>query len=178
MGLEGVRLPPVPKRFSLVMMGVMGELCCNRQQAHSEHSQRSQDRGRASLVTPAHLYAEQDGHHHKTVREGSGCDHERPAHRHCWDAATPLKETLSARAIFPHLPGREIRLDARKTLGIRGFSSNLSKDFGLGAVMGYQPESTASSLRPGPKRLPRLPYVRSWRSSKKSRPPRRRARSP
>jgi hypothetical protein len=48
-----------------------------------------------------------------------------------------------ARAIFPHLAGREIRLDARKTLGIRCFSSNLPTDFGLRAVMGHLPESTA-----------------------------------
>jgi hypothetical protein len=48
----------------------------------------------------------------------------------------------AARAIFPHLAGREIRLDARKTLGLRRFSSNLPTDFGLRAVMGYLPEST------------------------------------
>jgi hypothetical protein len=46
----------------------------------------------------------------------------------------------AARAIFPHLAGREIRLDARKTLGIRRFFSNLPTDFGLRAVMGYLPE--------------------------------------
>jgi hypothetical protein len=46
----------------------------------------------------------------------------------------------AARAIFPHLAGREIRLDARKTFGIRRFSSNLPGDFGLRAVMGYLPE--------------------------------------
>ena len=48
----------------------------------------------------------------------------------------------AARAIFPHLTGCEIRLDARKTLGIRRFSSNLPGDFGLRAVMGYLPETT------------------------------------
>lgn len=48
----------------------------------------------------------------------------------------------AARAIFPHLAGREIKLDARKTLGIRRFSSNLPGDFGLRAVMGYLPERT------------------------------------
>ena len=46
----------------------------------------------------------------------------------------------AARAIFPHLAGRETRLDPRKTLGIRCFSSNLPTDFGLRAVMGYLPE--------------------------------------
>ena len=49
----------------------------------------------------------------------------------------------AARAIFPHLAGREIRLDARKTFGIRRFSSDLPGDFGLRAVMGYLPKSTA-----------------------------------
>jgi hypothetical protein len=49
----------------------------------------------------------------------------------------------AARAIFPHLAGREVRLDARKTLGIRRFSSNLPTDFGLRAVMGYLPETKA-----------------------------------
>src|SRR5215203_1944886 len=49
----------------------------------------------------------------------------------------------AARAIFPHLAGREIRLDARKTFGIRRFSSDLPGDFGLRAVMGYLPEGTA-----------------------------------
>jgi hypothetical protein len=49
----------------------------------------------------------------------------------------------AARAIFPHLTGREIRLDARKTFGIRRFSSDLPGDFGLRAVMGYLPKSTA-----------------------------------
>ena len=49
----------------------------------------------------------------------------------------------AARTIFPHLAGREIKLDARKTFGIRRFSSDLPGDFGLRAVMGYLPESTA-----------------------------------
>jgi hypothetical protein len=49
----------------------------------------------------------------------------------------------AARAIFPHLAGREITLDASKTFGIRRFSSDLPRDFGLRAVMGYLPESTA-----------------------------------
>src|SRR5215213_10917957 len=46
----------------------------------------------------------------------------------------------AARAIFPHLAGREVNLDARKVLGLRRFTSNLPKDFGLRAVMGYLPE--------------------------------------
>jgi hypothetical protein len=48
----------------------------------------------------------------------------------------------AARAIFPHLAGRAVRLDARKTFGIRRFSSDLPADFGLRAVMGYLPEPT------------------------------------
>jgi hypothetical protein len=46
----------------------------------------------------------------------------------------------AARAIFPHLAGREVILDARKTLGVRRFTSNLPGDFGLRAVMGRLPE--------------------------------------
>lgn len=46
----------------------------------------------------------------------------------------------AARAIFPHLAGREVRIDARKTLGFRRFSSDLPGDFGLRAVMGRLPE--------------------------------------
>jgi hypothetical protein len=46
----------------------------------------------------------------------------------------------AARAIFPHLAGREVVLDARKSLGVRRFISNLPGDFGLRAVMGRLPE--------------------------------------
>ncbi len=46
----------------------------------------------------------------------------------------------AARAIFPHLAGREVTLDARKTLGVRRFVSSLPGDFGLRAVMGRLPE--------------------------------------
>jgi len=49
----------------------------------------------------------------------------------------------AACAIFPHLAGRKIRLEARKTFGIRRFSSDLPGDFGLRAVMGYLPERAA-----------------------------------
>jgi len=47
----------------------------------------------------------------------------------------------AARAIFPHLAGREIVLDTRKTLGIRRFTSDLPSDFGLRAVFGRLPGS-------------------------------------
>jgi hypothetical protein len=50
---------------------------------------------------------------------------------------TPI---YAARAIFPHLAGREVVLDARKTLGVRRFTSSLPGDFGLRAVMGRLPE--------------------------------------
>jgi len=46
----------------------------------------------------------------------------------------------AARAVFPHLAGREVLLDARKSFGVRRFISNLPGDFGLRAVMGRLPE--------------------------------------
>jgi hypothetical protein len=46
----------------------------------------------------------------------------------------------AARAIFPHLAGREILLDARKSFGLRRFTSNLPANFGLRAAMGRLPE--------------------------------------
>ena len=49
----------------------------------------------------------------------------------------------AARAIFPHLAGREVVIDARKTLGVRRFVSDLPGDFGLRTVMGRLPERTA-----------------------------------
>lgn len=45
-----------------------------------------------------------------------------------------------ARAIFQHLPGREVVIDARRTLGVRRFTSNLPADFGMRAVFGRLPE--------------------------------------
>jgi hypothetical protein len=47
---------------------------------------------------------------------------------------------FAARAIFPHLAGREVVIDARKTLGLRRFTSDLPGDFGLRAAMGRLPE--------------------------------------
>lgn len=46
----------------------------------------------------------------------------------------------AARAIFPHLAGRAVRIDGRKTFGFRRFVSDLPADFGLRAVMGRLPE--------------------------------------
>ncbi len=50
----------------------------------------------------------------------------------------------AARAIFPHLAGREVKLDARKVLGFRRFTSSLPGDFGLRSVMGRLPEPDRS----------------------------------
>ena len=46
----------------------------------------------------------------------------------------------AARAIFPHLAGSEVIVDASRTLGVRRFTSNLPGDFGLRAIMGRLPE--------------------------------------
>ncbi len=51
----------------------------------------------------------------------------------------------AARAIFPHLAGREVRIDGRRTLGFRRFFSNLPGDFGLRAVMGRLPEPESAA---------------------------------
>jgi hypothetical protein len=52
----------------------------------------------------------------------------------------------AARAIAPHLAGRKITLDARKLFGVRFFTSDLPKDFGLRSVFGRLPaeDRTAS----------------------------------
>ena len=46
----------------------------------------------------------------------------------------------AARAIFPHLAGRRVVLDAHRFLGLRRYTSNLPGDFGHRAVMGRLPE--------------------------------------
>ncbi len=46
----------------------------------------------------------------------------------------------AARAIAPHLAGREITFDARKILGVRRFTSDLPGDFGLRSIFGRLPE--------------------------------------
>lgn len=51
----------------------------------------------------------------------------------------------AARAIFPHLAGHEVRLDARRVLGFRRFTSDLPGDFGLRSVMGRLPEPDRSA---------------------------------
>ena len=46
----------------------------------------------------------------------------------------------AARAVFPHLAGRRISVDAHRIVGFRRFTSDLPGDFGLRAVMGRLPE--------------------------------------
>ena len=55
---------------------------------------------------------------------------------------------FAARAIFPHLAGRAVRIDARKTLGFRRFTSDLPGDFGMRATMGRLPEPDGQNTRP------------------------------
>ncbi len=45
----------------------------------------------------------------------------------------------AAWAIAPHLTGRKIALDARKLFGLRFFTSDLPKDFGLRSIFGRLP---------------------------------------
>ena len=45
----------------------------------------------------------------------------------------------AARAIFPHVAGWEIRIDARKVLGVRYFRTDLPQDFGLRSIFGRLP---------------------------------------
>jgi hypothetical protein len=46
----------------------------------------------------------------------------------------------TARAIFPHLAGRGVSVDAHKVLCLRRFTSALLGDFGLQALMGRLPK--------------------------------------
>jgi hypothetical protein len=52
----------------------------------------------------------------------------------------------AARAIYPHLAGREIEVDARKVLGVRFFTTDLPKDFGLRSIFGRLPQSDRTAL--------------------------------
>jgi hypothetical protein len=45
----------------------------------------------------------------------------------------------AARAIFPHVAGWEIKIDTRKVLGVRFFTSDLPRDFGLRSIFGRLP---------------------------------------
>jgi hypothetical protein len=55
-----------------------------------------------------------------------------------------LRTVHTTRAIFLHLAPGEVRLDARKTFGVRRFSSNLPGDFGLRAAMGRLPQGNTA----------------------------------
>ncbi len=55
----------------------------------------------------------------------------------------PLKgedPVYAACAIFPHLAGREVIIDARRIFAVRRFTSNLPGDFGLRSIIGCLPE--------------------------------------
>jgi hypothetical protein len=45
----------------------------------------------------------------------------------------------AARAIYSHVAGWEIRIDVRKGLGVRSFTSDLPRDFGLRSIFGRLP---------------------------------------
>ncbi len=48
----------------------------------------------------------------------------------------------AARAIFPHVAGWGIRIDARKVLGVRFFKTDLPQDFGLRSILGRLPRAS------------------------------------
>jgi hypothetical protein len=52
------------------------------------------------------------------------------------DRAVPV---YAHRRAFPHLAGRRIEVDCRRSFGIRGFRSNLPGDIGLRASLGRPP---------------------------------------
>ena len=45
-------------------------------------------------------------------------------------------EVYAHRQAFPHLVGRAVTVDCRRTLGVRRFASDLPPDFGLRASLG------------------------------------------
>jgi hypothetical protein len=55
--------------------------------------------------------------------------------------ATDKPPVYAAQTILPHLLGWEIEVDARRVFGIRHFSSDLPRDFGLRSVFGRLPQS-------------------------------------
>jgi hypothetical protein len=56
------------------------------------------------------------------------------------EATDDSPPVYAARAIFPHLAGQQIEVDARKVFGIRVFTTDLPKDFGLRSVFGRVPQ--------------------------------------
>ena len=56
------------------------------------------------------------------------------------EATDDSPPVYAARAIFPHLAGRQIKVDARKVFGVRFFTTDLPKDFGLRSIFGRLPQ--------------------------------------
>ena len=56
------------------------------------------------------------------------------------EAADDSPPVYAARAIFPHLAGQQIEISARKVFGIRVFTTDLPKDFGLRSIFGRVPQ--------------------------------------
>jgi hypothetical protein len=52
------------------------------------------------------------------------------------DASAPV---YAHRIAYPHLAGRDVAVDCRRTFGIRRFTSDLPADFGLRASFGQLP---------------------------------------
>ena len=69
----------------------------------------------------------------KTARKRKGLVRLRP------NDADEEPPVYAARAIFPHVAGWEIKIDARKVFGVRFFTSDLPRDFGLRSIFGRLP---------------------------------------
>jgi hypothetical protein len=52
----------------------------------------------------------------------------------------PPASVYAHRLAYPHLAARPVRIDCRRRLGMRRFSSDLPSDFGLRAVLGRLPD--------------------------------------
>jgi hypothetical protein len=59
-------------------------------------------------------------------------------------AADPPAPVFVHRGALPHLAGRTVAVDCRRTLGLRRFVSDLPPDFGLRASLGRLPEEASS----------------------------------
>ena len=58
------------------------------------------------------------------------------------DGSAPV---FAHRFAYPHLAGRDVAVDCRRTLGIRHFTSDLPADFGLRASLGRVPPQEGTS---------------------------------
>jgi hypothetical protein len=58
------------------------------------------------------------------------------------EATDDSPPVYAAWAIFPHLAGRQIKVDARKVFGVRFFTTDLPRDFGLRSIFGRLPQPT------------------------------------